>query len=135
LHNSQHPTAAAEAPVRAGIFPTFFLSGFECSTFVWKNQGRRNLTAETQHLQHADEDYAVLRSLGIAVAREGIPWPLVDKEGGYDFSGLDPVIAAMNRYQILPGICATMATRMSSIPSILGLPSGFVLTLERLPST
>jgi len=102
LHNSQHPTAAAEAPVRAGIFPTFFLSGFECSTFVWKNQGRRNLTAETQHLQHADEDYAVLRSLGIAVAREGIPWPLVDKEGGYDFSGLDPVIAAMNRYQILP---------------------------------
>ena len=102
MHNSQHPTAAAEAPVRAGIFPTFFLSGFECSTFVWKNQGRRNLTAETQHLQHADEDYAVLRSLGIAVAREGIPWPLVDKEGGYDFSGLDPVIAAMNRYQILP---------------------------------
>jgi hypothetical protein len=26
-----------------GIVPTFFLSGFECSTFLWKDQGRRDL--------------------------------------------------------------------------------------------
>jgi hypothetical protein len=26
---------------RPGIFPTFFLSGFECSTFRWKDRGRR----------------------------------------------------------------------------------------------
>ncbi len=63
---------------RDGIFPTFFLSGFECSTFVWKDQGRRDLCEETQHLGHSDEDYRMLRSLGIGVAREGIPWPLVD---------------------------------------------------------
>ena len=25
-----------------GIFPTFFLSGFECSTFDWRDRGRRN---------------------------------------------------------------------------------------------
>ena len=85
-----------------GIFPTFFLSGFECSTFVWQNQGRRNLVDETRHAQHVEEDYALLRSLGIAVAREGIPWPLVDRAGEYDFSVLDPFIAAMNRNQILP---------------------------------
>ncbi len=60
----------AEQP---GIFPTFFLSGFECSTFVWKDQGRRNLIEETRHRQHAAEDYDLLRSLGIAVAREGVP--------------------------------------------------------------
>ena len=85
-----------------GIFPTFFLSGFECSTFVWQDQGRRDLVDETRHAQHADEDYALLRGLGIAVAREGIPWPLVDRGGAYDFSPLDPFIAAMNRHQILP---------------------------------
>jgi beta-glucosidase/6-phospho-beta-glucosidase/beta-galactosidase len=85
-----------------GIFPTFFLSGFECSTFIWKDRGRRDLTAETQHLDHADNDYAFLRSLGIAVAREGIPWPSVDRGGTYDFSAVDPLIAAMNRHQILP---------------------------------
>ena len=89
----------AEKP---GIFPTFFLSGFECSTFVWKDQGRRNLIAETRHREHAAEDYDLLRQLGIAVAREGIPWPLVDQGGAYDFSCIDPMIAAMNRCQILP---------------------------------
>lgn len=88
---------------RDGIFPTFFLSGFECSTFVWKDQGRRDLCEETQHLSHADEDYRMLRSLGIAVAREGIPWPLVDKGGGtYDFSYVDPFLAAQRRYGIQP---------------------------------
>jgi len=87
---------------RPGIFPTFFLSGFECSTFLWKDQGRRNLVEETQHRKHAAGDYALLRSLGIAVSREGIPWPLVDRGGSYDFSAIDPMIEAMNRCQILP---------------------------------
>jgi beta-glucosidase/6-phospho-beta-glucosidase/beta-galactosidase len=90
----------------ASIFPTFFLSGFECSTFFWQDQSgtrrRRNLIEETQHLEHIQEDYSFLRSLGIAVSREGIPWPLVDKAGECDFSSLDPVIEAMNRNKILP---------------------------------
>jgi len=85
-----------------GLFPTFFLSGFECSTFWWKDVGRRDLADETHHLAHADEDYAMLRPLGIAVAREGIPWPLVDKEGVYDFSYIDPYLTAQRRHQILP---------------------------------
>lgn len=101
--NTPSPAGAPAKPgVQAGIFPTFFLSGFECSTFVWKEQGRRDLIAETQHREHVEEDYAFLRSLGIAVARQGIPWPFVDRGGSYDFSGLDPFIDAMNRHQILP---------------------------------
>ena len=88
---------------KPGIFPTFFLSGFECSTFDWKEVGRRNLCDETQHLTHADEDYRMLRGLGIAVAREGIPWPLVDRGNGtYDFSPIEPFVAAQRRHQILP---------------------------------
>jgi beta-glucosidase/6-phospho-beta-glucosidase/beta-galactosidase len=86
---------------RPGIFPTFFLSGFECSTFLWKDQGRRDLVAETRHRQHADEDYAILRSLGIAVSREGVPWPLVERGSEYNFALLDPIIEAMNRQQII----------------------------------
>src|SRR5215211_5569415 len=87
---------------KPGIFPTFFLSGFECSTFLWKDHKRRNLVAETQHDRFADSDYAQLRQWGIAVAREGIPWPLVDKNGQYDFSVIDPMIEAMRKHQILP---------------------------------
>ena len=96
------PRRSGRRPEHAGIFPTFFLSGFECSTFIWKDKGRRDLVEETQHRKHAEEDYAFLRSLGIAVAREGIPWPLLDRDGAFDFSPLDPFIEAMNRHQILP---------------------------------
>jgi beta-glucosidase/6-phospho-beta-glucosidase/beta-galactosidase len=87
---------------RPGIFPTFFLSGFECSTFLWKDGKRRDLVEETQHRRHAQEDYSILRELGIAVSREGIPWPLVERQGGYDFSPIEPMIEAMNRAQVLP---------------------------------
>jgi beta-glucosidase/6-phospho-beta-glucosidase/beta-galactosidase len=90
-------------PAASSIFPTFFLSGFECSTFDWKDQGRRNLVAETRHLEHAQDDYAFLRHLGIGVAREGAPWPLIDKgRGRYDFSHIDPLIEAMHAQQVLP---------------------------------
>src|SRR5688572_16169230 len=87
---------------RPGIFPTFFISGFECSTFLWKDQGRRNLVVETQHDRCAQEDYRQLAELGIAVAREGIPWPLVDRDGRYDFSPIDPFIEAMNAAKVIP---------------------------------
>jgi beta-glucosidase/6-phospho-beta-glucosidase/beta-galactosidase len=90
-------------PAAESIFPTFFLSGFECSTFDWKGAGRRNLAAETRHLEHAQEDYAFLRHLGIGVARDGAPWPLIDKGGGrYDFSLLEPLLEAMHAQHVLP---------------------------------
>ena len=60
------------------------------------------MTAETQHDRHAQEDYNILRSLGIAVAREAVPWPLVDFQGNYDFSIIDPMLAAMRQAQITP---------------------------------
>ncbi len=87
---------------RPGIFPTFFLSGFECSTFLWKDQGRRDLVAETQHREHALQDYGMLRELGIGVAREGVPWPLVERGGSHDFGLLAPVIAAQKATRITP---------------------------------
>jgi hypothetical protein len=87
---------------RPGIFPTFFISGFECSTFLWKDKRRRNLIKETQHDRHAQEDYNILRSLGLMWHAEGIPWPLVDHDGCYDFSSIDPMIEAMQQTQIIP---------------------------------
>ncbi len=58
---------------------------------------------ETQHRKFVDEDYHLLSDLGIAVSREGIPWPFVDLgNGNYDFALIDPMIDAMNRHKILP---------------------------------
>lgn len=87
---------------RDSLFPTFFISGFECSTFRWKDRRRRDLVAETGHDRHVFEDYALLRSLGIAAAREGVPWPMIDVGGRCDFSRMEPYIAALNRNDILP---------------------------------
>ena len=87
---------------RPGIFPTFFLSGFECSTFLWKDKRRRDLVAETRHREHALEDYRMLQQLGIAVAREGIPWPMVEHEGRYDFKLIEGVLDAMRQTRITP---------------------------------
>ncbi|MDB5883488.1 MAG: putative b-glycosidase, Glycoside Hydrolase Family 1 [Ramlibacter sp.] len=87
---------------RPGIFPTFFLSGFECSTFLWHDGRRRDLLVETRHREHAMEDYRILQQLGIAIAREGIPWPLVDRHGDYDFHLIDAVADAMRQTRITP---------------------------------
>ena len=88
---------------KPGIFPTFFLSGFECSTFLWKDGGGATSSRRRSHREHAAEDYAILRDLGIAVAREGMPWPMVDKRRRTTISRLlDPCIEAMNAARILP---------------------------------
>jgi hypothetical protein len=51
--------------------------------------------ADTQHDVQAQADYALLHSLGIRAARDGICWPLVDRGGGhYDFSSAKAQIAA-----------------------------------------
>lgn len=91
-------------PERAteSIFPTFFLSGFECSTFDWKRCGRRDLCEETKHRGHADGDYEILAKHGFAVAREGIPWPIVDTDNGYNFDYIEPFLAAQEKHKVLP---------------------------------
>jgi len=87
---------------KPGIFPTFFISGFECSTFLWKDKKRQNLVAETQHDIFAAPDYKTLRHLGIAVAREGILWPMVDTAGSYNFFSYRSYYCDMQEQRILP---------------------------------
>jgi hypothetical protein len=118
------------------IFPTFFLSGFECSTFDWHGHGRRDLLQETLHREHAREDYRLLADHGIGVARESVPWPFVDHGGAYDFSAVDPVIAAMNEARVAPiwDLChyGTRTTRTRTRPTS---SSASRATAGRPPST
>jgi hypothetical protein len=83
------------------IFPTFFMAGFECSSFIWKDGQRKDYMVITGHDRHLRADYDSLMDLGIGVVRESVRWPIVDKgQGQYDWSGLDPMIAAMNDCRI-----------------------------------
>jgi hypothetical protein len=85
-----------------GIFPTFFMAGFECSTFIWKDGERKDYVALTGHDRQLAADYDRVEELGIGVVREAIRWPLVDQgQGRYDWSTVDPVVAALEQHHLL----------------------------------
>ena len=87
----------------AAIFPTFFMSGFECSTFLWKDRERKDYVAATGHDQHLAADYEAAMDLGIGVVREAIRWPMVDLGGGhYDWSSVRSVQDAATDAKITP---------------------------------
>ncbi|HYE75380.1 MAG TPA: b-glycosidase, partial [Blastocatellia bacterium] len=87
----------------ATIFTSFFMAGFECSTFVWKDGQRKDYIKLTGHDRHLKSDYECLMKLGIGVVREAIRWPLVDKGNGqYDWSTVEPVIEVLNSCRLTP---------------------------------
>ena len=85
------------------IFPTFFMTGFECSTFVWKDRERKDYVAATGHDRHLEADYAAAMELGVGVVREAIRWPKVDLGNGkYDWSSVRAVQDAATECRITP---------------------------------
>jgi beta-glucosidase/6-phospho-beta-glucosidase/beta-galactosidase len=91
-----------------GIFPTFFLAGFECSTFEWKDGRRHDFVALTGHDRHLGQDYERAMELGIGTVREGIRWPMVERSrGDYDWSTVEPVIdaAGSNNIAVIWDLC------------------------------
>lgn len=84
-----------------GIFPTFFMAGFECSTFVWKDGKRRDYVGLTGHDRHLRQDYRRAMELGLGVVREAIRWPMVEKgTGRYHWDEVIPVFEAANEARI-----------------------------------
>jgi beta-glucosidase/6-phospho-beta-glucosidase/beta-galactosidase len=85
------------------IFPTFFMAGFECSTFVWKDKERKDYVTATGHDRHLKNDFAAAMDLGIGVVREAIRWPKVDLGAGqYDWSSVKAVQEAATECKITP---------------------------------
>jgi hypothetical protein len=82
------------------MFNSFFLAGFECATGHNVNRQWIDQIAATQHDRFVRDDYRRLNELGILAAREAVRWPLVDKAGSYDFSSIDPFIAASREFGI-----------------------------------
>ena len=88
---------------REAIFPTFFMAGFECSTFVWKDRERKDYVTATGHDRHLEEDLAAAMNLGIGVVREAMRWPQIDPGNGrYDWSSVKQVQDAATEYNITP---------------------------------
>lgn len=78
------------------IFPSFFMLGFECSTFVWMDGQRKDYIQMTGHDTHLKDDCERIHELGVRTVREAVRWPMVDKgRGQYDWSTVDPVVDAL----------------------------------------
>jgi beta-glucosidase/6-phospho-beta-glucosidase/beta-galactosidase len=70
-----------------GLLRSFFLGGFECSTHRRADGERLDLIASSGHEELALEDYLQLRARGIAAARDGVRWHLVEQTPRkYDWS-------------------------------------------------
>lgn len=92
--------------MRPNPFRSFWMGGFESSSHVNRHGRRLDLVAATQHDRQAGHDYALLRSLGMATARDAVRWHLIER-GRYDFSGLAPRLAAAERagVQVVWDLC------------------------------
>src|SRR5438874_10121484 len=99
---------SADAVVRERLFQSFFMAGFECSTHRLRSGRRLDIVASTKHDQFALQDYERLREMGMAVAREGVRWHLVESvPGRYDFSSVQTIVRAAKatETQIIWDLC------------------------------
>ncbi len=100
------PTTAAAEPAAArmenpvqqpsGLFRSFFMAGFECSSHRRADGRRLDLIAATRHDELAAQDYRQIGEHGLATVRDGVRWHLVEggSPGAYDWSSLLPMLRA-----------------------------------------
>lgn len=89
------------------LFRSFWMGGFECACHINEAGKRLDMIAGVQHDSLVEHDYALLRSVGMETARDGLRWHLIDRGGHYDFSSFAPMLAAAQRHgiQVLWDIC------------------------------
>src|SRR5581483_5594837 len=89
------------------VFRSFWIAGFECSCQINSHGKRVDMTAALRHDELASQDNAMLRSLGILTARDGVRWHLVDRGGNLDFSSFAPMVKAARDtgIQIIWDVC------------------------------
>jgi hypothetical protein len=89
------------------LFNSFWIAGFESASHINKAGTRLDMIGVTGHDVEVDRDYALLHSVGITTAREGVRWHLVDRPGGFEFSSLAPFVTAARdqRIQVIWNLC------------------------------
>lgn len=79
----------------APLFGSMFLGGFECSAHKRRDGRRLDLIATTGHDADPAADYRLLRTHGLAAARDGLRWHRIEpRPGRYDWSSFLPQLRA-----------------------------------------
>jgi beta-glucosidase/6-phospho-beta-glucosidase/beta-galactosidase len=81
--------------MNTGIFRSFVLGGFECSTHRLPSGKRLDLIAATRHDEFAASDYRRLQQYGIRTARDAVRWHRIEHTANqFDFSSALPMFRA-----------------------------------------
>ncbi len=102
------PKSSAISLCAPHLFRSFWMGGFESATHINTAGRRLDMIAGVQHDSQAEQDYALLKSQGMQVARDGIRWHLIDRGSqGYDWSSFEPMFDAAGRQgvQVIWDIC------------------------------
>ena len=85
-----------DAPDEAGgLFRSWFMGGFEGATMMFDDGRRVDVIEGSGHAGHAERDYRLLRSAGIATVRDALRWHLIEPSPGhYDWSSFLPMLRA-----------------------------------------
>ncbi|MEE4705355.1 family 1 glycosylhydrolase [Pseudomonas alliivorans] len=78
-----------------GLFKSFFMGGFECSTHRRRDGKRLDLLYSTGHAQWPGKDFAAMENCAIRTVRSGLRWHLIEtRPGVYDWESLLPMLRA-----------------------------------------
>ncbi len=66
--------------MRNGMFQSFIMGGFECSTHRNSGGKRLDLIKSTRHEEFAEADYSRMMDIGMKTARDGVRWHIIEKE-------------------------------------------------------
>ena len=93
------PVRTSHGAVGTGLaLPSFFLGGFECSAQRQPDGRRLDLLASTGHDRLFEGDFRQLQRHGMAAARDGLRWHLIEATPGrYDWSSALPMLRAARR--------------------------------------
>jgi beta-glucosidase/6-phospho-beta-glucosidase/beta-galactosidase len=81
-----------------GIFKSFFMGGFECSTHRTGKNKRLDMIAATRHDELAEADYRRMIEAGMLTARDGVRWHLIEQTPSrYDFFSLEKQVKAARK--------------------------------------
>lgn len=83
------------------------MGGYECATHINPQGMRLDMIAGVEHDRRALEDYRLLTTQNMRVARDGVRWHLIDQGGEYHFESLLPMVRAAREagVQIIWDLC------------------------------
>lgn len=74
----------------AAPFLSFWQAGFEGADHINRARQPLSMSEATGHFDRVREDYRNLAQFNIRTVRESVGWRLVEKDGEFDFSSLEP---------------------------------------------